>query len=104
MLMRKVPLSEDMELRNRICQSGITVDLHGDKLTVSDTLEIEVVKEWEGGKCLISCPSLPVFTFGNDERHAESMLKEAVWLFFDACDDTILLNIIGKHQKRNFPP
>lgn len=48
-------------------------------------ITIDVIKEQEDGKCLISCPSLPVYTFGKNEQEAESNLPEAVSLFLECC-------------------
>ena len=60
---------------------------------------IDVVKEYEGGKCLISCPSLPVYTFGEDEKEAEANLLEAVSLFLEGCaDDGSLPKVLLKHE------
>ena len=64
-------------------------------------ITIDVVKEYENGKCLISCPSLPVYTFGEDEREAEANLLEAVSVFLECCaDDGTLPQVLLKHGFR----
>ena len=61
-------------------------------------ITIDVVKAQEDGKCLISCPSLPVHTFGEDEQEAEANLLEAVSIFLECCaDDGTLPQVMLKH-------
>ena len=61
-------------------------------------ITIDVVKEYEDGRCLISCPSLPVYTFGEDQQEAEASLLEAVSIFLECCaDDGTLPQVLLKH-------
>ena len=62
-----------------------------------DTLVLPAEMKWEDGDCLVSCPALPVYTFGESEREAKAMLIDAVECFCCACRaDGTFGNILAK--------